>query len=66
MPIVFKFEMGQQYESSDFGRLGFFRRGEMTAQPEFRSQSGLGECRGLPDVLAPKLKHDFPDGSSIR
>ena len=32
---MFKFEMGRKFESSDFGRPGFFRRGEMSASLNF-------------------------------
>ena len=35
LPIVFKFEMGWKFESSDFGRPDFFRRGEMSASLNF-------------------------------
>ena len=31
LPIVFKFEIGRKFESSDFGKPGFFRSGEMSA-----------------------------------
>ena len=33
--MVFKFEIGRKFESSDFGRPGFFRRGEMSASLNF-------------------------------
>ena len=32
---MFKFEIGRKFESSDFGRPGFFRRGEMSASLNF-------------------------------
>ena len=30
LPTLLKFEIGRKFESSDFGRPGFFRRGEIT------------------------------------
>ena len=33
--MVFKFEIDRKFESSDFGRPGFFRRGEMSASSNF-------------------------------
>ena len=33
--MVFKFEIGRKLERSDFGRPGFFRRGEMSASLNF-------------------------------
>ena len=32
---MFKFEIGRKFESSDFGRPGYFRRGEMSASSNF-------------------------------
>ena len=32
---MFKFEIGRKFESSDFCRLGFFRRDEMSASLNF-------------------------------
>ena len=33
--MVFKFEIGRKFESSDFGKSGFFRSGEMSASLNF-------------------------------
>ena len=35
LPMVFKFEIGRKFESSDFGKPGFFRSGEMSASLNF-------------------------------
>ena len=35
LPILFKFEIGRKFESLDFGRPSFLRRGEMSASLNF-------------------------------
>ena len=35
LPMMFKFEISRKFESSHFGRLDFFKRGEMRASLNF-------------------------------
>ena len=49
LQMVFKFEIGRKFESSEFGRRGIVRKGEMSASLNFDGKVARGKI-GLPGV----------------